>query len=163
MKRLLVCAALAALSLVTAASADAQQMPPGKWWRRPELVRELKLNQEQQGRLDEVFRTHANDLIDTRAEIEKVHVALRGELDRAQLRRNELQRLATQLTTARGRLFERELMMLVDMRSVLQEEQWSKLRGVLDREHEGRRGEGRPPMMGPPGDRRGRGPGGRKP
>jgi hypothetical protein len=160
-KRLLVCAVLAALSLVPVPSADAQQMPPGKWWRRPELVRELKLNQEQQDRLDEVFRTHANDLIDTRGEIEKIHIALRGELDRAQLRRTELQRLATQLTTARGRLFERELMMLVDMRGVLQEEQWSKLRRVLD-QHEERRGEGRPPMMGRPGEGR-RGPGGRKP
>lgn len=160
-KRLLACAALLVLSVVAAASAQAQQMPPGKWWRRPELVKELRLNTEQQDKLDEVFRTHANDLIDTRAEIEKIHVALRGELDRAQLRRTELQRLATQLTTARGRLFERELMMLVDMRGVLQEEQWSKLRNVLD-QHEERRGDGRPPMMGPPREGR-RGGGGRRP
>lgn len=149
-------AALFALSVVAAAGAQAQQMPPGKWWRHPELVRDLQLNRGQQEKLDEVFRAHANDLIDTRADIEKIHVALRGELDRAQLRRTELQRLATQLTAARGRLFERELMMLVDMRGVLEEEQWAKLRTVLDRHEDRPRGDG---AMGPPGGR----PRGRRP
>lgn len=151
-------AALFALSLMAAAGAQAQQMPPGKWWRRPELVRELQLNRGQQEKLDEVFRTHANDLIDTRADIEKIHVALRGELDRAQLRRSELQKLAAQLTAARGRLFERELMMLVDMRGVLEEEQWTKLRTILDRHEDRPRGDG-PPMQGGPGGR----PRGRRP
>lgn len=129
LKRALIAVAL----LACAALAQAQQLPPGKWWRRPELIQELQLTADQQQRLDEVFRAAANDLIDAKADVDKLHVAIRGELDRAQLRKGELQRLAGQLSAARGRLFERELMMLVDMRAVLSDQQWTRIRHHLDR------------------------------
>ncbi|HYC58164.1 MAG TPA: hypothetical protein VEK79_01225 [Thermoanaerobaculia bacterium] len=125
-----------AAMLIAATIVEAQQLPPGKWWRRPEVVRQLELTRDQQDKLDEVFRTTANALIDARADIDKLQVALRGELDRTQLRRAELQRLAAQLTQARGKLFERELMMLADMRGILNEEQWTRLRAHLDRAQE---------------------------
>jgi len=128
---------LVAAMLIAATVAEAQQhLPPGKWWRRPEVVRQLELTRDQQDKLDEVFRTAANALIDARADIDKLQIALRGELDRTQLRRAELQRLAAQLTQARGKLFERELMMLADMRGILNEEQWTRLRTHLDRAQE---------------------------
>ena len=133
-KRILLFAAvmLAATTIVEAQ----QHLPPGKWWRRPEVVRQLELTRDQQDKLDEVFRTAANTLIDARADIEKLQIALRGELDRAQLRRAELQRLAAQLNQARGKLFERELMMLADMRGILNEQQWTRLRAHMDRAQE---------------------------
>ena len=112
---------------------EAQQLPPGKWWRRDEVVRQLELTRDQQDKLDEVFRRAADHLIDAKANVDKLQIALRGELDRAQLRRQELQRLAAQLTQARGKLFEHELMMLADMRAVLTEQQWARLRAELER------------------------------
>ena len=139
LKRILVAVAL----LACAALAQAQQLPPGKWWRRPEIIQQLQLTANQQERLDEVFRGAANELIDSKADIEKLHVAIRGELDRAQIRKGELQRLASQLSAARGRLFERELMMLVDMRAVLNDQQWTRIRTFLDRAQDRRDG---PPM-----------------
>jgi hypothetical protein len=127
-KRMIVVAAL----LASAAIVEAQQMPPGKWWRRPEVIQRLELTNEQQDRLDEVFRAAADDLIDAKGAVEKLQVALRGELDRAQVRRPELQRIAKLLSDARGKLFERELMMLADMRGVLDETQWRKVREFMD-------------------------------
>ncbi|HEX6097681.1 MAG TPA: periplasmic heavy metal sensor [Thermoanaerobaculia bacterium] len=130
MKRLLI-AMVAALAC--AAIAEGQGMPPGKWWQRPELVRELQLSNEQRDRLDTIFRGAANELIDAKGEVEKLQIAIRGELDRPQVRRAELQRIAGQLSAARGKLFQRELMMLVDMRGVLTEQQWARMRKHLDR------------------------------
>jgi hypothetical protein len=104
-------------------------------------VRQLELTRDQQEKLDEVFRRAADDLIDAKASVEKLQIALRSELDRAQLRRQELQRLATQLTAARGKLFEHELMMLADMRGILNHEQWTRLRTHLDRMQDRMRGE----------------------
>ena len=49
-------------------------------------------------------------------------------LDRATIRRD-----AQRLSDARTRLFERELMMLVDMRAVLNDSQWDRMRNQLDR------------------------------
>ena len=125
-------AALTAVLLATSLTAQTQ-LPPGKWWRRPEVVNVLALSEEQQTRLDNVFRNAANELIDARAEVEKLNVALRGELDQPQLNRSRIQQLARSLNEARGRLFEREVLMLVDMRGVLTEPQWMKLRTELER------------------------------
>jgi Spy/CpxP family protein refolding chaperone len=128
-KRIFIAIAL----LVCSTLAQAQQLPPGKWWRRAEIIQALELTADQQQRLDEVFRGAANDLIDARASIEKLQIAVRAELERPQVRRDELRRIANQLSDARGKLFERELMMLVDMRGVLEPEQWEKMRARLDR------------------------------
>lgn len=135
MRRFLV---LAVAVLACAALAEGQGMPPGKWWQRAEVIQELELTRDQQNRLDEIFRGAANELIDAKAAVDKLQVAIRGELDRPQIRRAELQRIAAQLSAARGKLFERELMMLVDMRAVLNEQQWAKARQFLDRRQERR-------------------------
>ena len=119
--------------ILVATTASAQQLPPGRWWRAPRIVETLGLTEEQQTRLEAIFRGAANDLIDRKAEVEKQNVALRGELDQRQLNRQAIQQIAGRLSEARGRLFDRELMMLVDMRGVLNEQQWQKLRDELDR------------------------------
>jgi len=96
---------LAATLTLAAAFAHAQQLPPGKWWQRPEIIRELQLTNEQQDKLDEIFRAAANGLIDAKGAVEKLQIALRGEIDRSQIRRAEVLRIAGQLNDARGKLF----------------------------------------------------------
>ena len=128
-KRFILCAMLA-----LTVSAQAAPLPPGKWWRRPEFVQSLAITDEQQNRLDSVFRSAANELIDLRAEADKLSISLRSELDQPQPSRDKLRKLAARISETQGQLFERELMMLLDMRGVLNDEQWSKLRAELDRE-----------------------------
>jgi len=123
----------AALLIVAASFASAQNLPPGKWWQRPEIIRELQLSNEQQEKLDDIFRTAANGLIDAKGDVEKLQISLRGELDRPQIQRAAVLRIAKQLNEARGRLFEQEIGMLVDMRAVLNDQQWTKMRNALDR------------------------------
>jgi Spy/CpxP family protein refolding chaperone len=127
--------ALALLTLVLASSAFAQaNLPPGKWWRRPDIVQILNLSEDQQNKLEAIFRTSSSDLIDLRGEVEKQNINLHGELDSQQLDRAAIKRDAQKLSDARGRLFERELMMLIDMRTVLNDTQWNRMRsGLLDR------------------------------
>lgn len=137
------------IAALLAAVAAQGQLLPGKWWRRPEIVQTLSLSEEQQGKLDAIFRASANDLIDRKAEVEKLNIALRGELDQPQLNRQSIQKMAARLNDARGRLFERELMMLVDMRAVLTDAQWNRMRSELERMHAGGRERMRPPMERP--------------
>lgn len=122
----------------------AAQLPPGRWWRRPEIIRTIGLTEEQQSRLDAVFRGAATDLIDTRGEIEKATIALRAELDKPQLDRPAIRAIAARINQARGRKFERELMMFADMRAVLSDEQWSRMRAELDRLQADQREQQRP-------------------
>jgi Spy/CpxP family protein refolding chaperone len=121
------------LGLLCIAAGAFAQLPPGKWWRRPEIVQTLNLSDEQQDRLESIFRASAIDLIDLKADVDKSAIALRGELDRPQLDRAAIHRVATRLSEARGRLFDRELMMLIEMRSVLTDPQWNRMRNEIDR------------------------------
>jgi hypothetical protein len=128
MKRLV----FALFALFLTFGAFATDLPPGKWWRRPEIVQMLQLTDEQQSRLDQIFRAAANDLIDLRATSEKASIALRTELDQPQLNRQNIRAIGSRLSEARGKLFDRELSMLVDMRSVLTDPQWKMMRQALD-------------------------------
>ena len=131
MTRRIVLAALLALGL--AAATQAADLPPGKWWRRPEVINQLNLSEEQQSKLESIWASSANDLIDLRATVEKENVGLRTLLDAATLDRAAIRHAATRLSEARGRLFDRELMMLVDMRNALNDQQWTRMRALLDR------------------------------
>ena len=136
---------IGALALTLATSAGAQQLPPGKWWRRPEVVRVLALTVEQQTRLEGIFRTAAADLIDARGNVEKQNIALRSALDQPRLDREMILRVTRSLNEARARLFEREMRMLVDMGGVLTESQWHRLREQLGRRRDAQRpGQRRP-------------------
>ncbi|HEX9984365.1 MAG TPA: hypothetical protein VGF69_13945 [Thermoanaerobaculia bacterium] len=138
---------VAAAMLFAATLANAQQqMPPGKWWRMPKVVQLLQLSATQQSQLDGIFGKTAEDLIDLKAAVEKASLALRGQLDAPRINRTELQQTARRLNEARGRLFEREVLMLADMRAVLSDQQWTRLRAELEqRQRQGpRQGQGQP-------------------
>jgi hypothetical protein len=124
--------ALASLFILAATTLFAQQLPPGKWWRRPDVAQSLQLSEDQQMRLDQIWRASASDLIDVKADIDKQAIALRGELDQPTLNRNAIRAIAARLNEARGKKFERELMMFVDMRAVLNDQQWNRMRAKLD-------------------------------
>jgi len=117
----------------------AEGLPAGKWWKRPEVIQRLSITEDQQSKLDAIFRSNASGLIDLRADVEKKGIELRNELDQSQLTRQEIQKTAVRLSEARSRLFERELMLLVDMRGVLTNEQWSRFRTALDHSNRGAR------------------------
>lgn len=145
MKRLfaVILAATALPLMAQGAPGPGPGMPPGKWWRRPNVVQRLQLTAEQQNRLDEIFERNGAALIDLKASVEKATLALRTELERPQLSREGVQRAAERVNEARGELFERELMMLVDMRGVLSLDQWREVRDTLGRQNEGPRPQGR--------------------
>lgn len=152
--------ALAVFMLLAAGSLAAADLPPGKWWRRPEVAKQINLTEDQKSKLDQVFNGAAPELIDLRADVEKQNLALRNELDVATPSKQNVMKAADRVNIARGRLFARELALLVDLRGVLSAEQWNKLRSELDRrdEMQGGRG-GRGGQMRRDGQG-GRGPGG---
>src|ERR1043166_9811243 len=93
----------AAISVAAVSVSAVAQLPPGKWWRRPEIVSTLELSADQQDRLDTIYRASASDLIDLRGSVEKENIALRGELDQPQLNRAKIQQIAGRLNEARDR------------------------------------------------------------
>lgn len=132
------------------AMAQGPMMPRGKWWRMPEVAKQLKLTAEQQTKLDEVFNGSQTELIDLKADADKLGIELRAHLEKPQVAKKEAIAAAQKLGVARGKLFEREVAMMVDMKSVLTEEQWSVLRTKLEERMDRMRGDMRDGGDGPP-------------
>jgi Spy/CpxP family protein refolding chaperone len=159
-------ATLLLLAFALPATAQDAPMPAGKWWHQREIVKRLNLTVEQQARLDEVFRGNAATLIDLRADAEKKSLALREAIDRAEFDRDQIRTAVAQLNEARARMFEREIFMMVEMRSAMSNDQWGKLRAAMDsRRQQGMRPGTRPGAGGgmAPGGGMQPGRGGRRP
>jgi len=140
--------AFASLLLSTTLLAQAPtHMPQGRWWKRPEVAQRLKLTSEQQTRLDAIAREGGAELIDLRAELEKGNLELRGELDRSQPNRTDVRKAAARVSEARSRIFDREVLLLLDMRAAITEEQWATLRTALERSGAGQQRNNRGRLM----------------
>ncbi len=131
MKRLIIAAAALLIAASTFA-ADGPPFPKGRWWRMPQVVSRLELTQDQQTKLDDIFNTSQVELIDLKADVDKLGVELRAQLEKPQSARKDVVSVASKLGAARSKLFEREIGMMVDMRSVLSSDQWTRLRGAMD-------------------------------
>jgi Spy/CpxP family protein refolding chaperone len=107
-------------------------MPKGKWWRMPEVAKQLRLSADQQTKLDAIFNASSGELIDLKADVDKLGIELRAQLEKPQSAKKDVVAVAQKLGSARGKLFEREIGMMVDMKSVLDEDQWAMLREKLE-------------------------------
>src|SRR5688572_28064954 len=97
-KTLLILWLVAAITAISFAQDGA--LPQGKWWRQARVVEELGLTEDQQSRLDSVFRNSATELIDLKADVEKRSLALRNEMEQSQIDRQSIQRAAESLGEA---------------------------------------------------------------
>ena len=131
MKRSVLVAAVFVIFVVGNVAAQVG-MPQGQWWNMPGVVDRLDLTAEQQAGLDKIFLSSAPELIDLKAAVEKRSLELRAQLEQSELNRENIRKAADAVSKARGDLFARELMMMIDMRSVLNDEQWVLLRRALD-------------------------------
>ena len=149
MKRLTTIIAL--VFVITPLSALAQDersmMPKGRWWRMPEVAKRLDLTAEQQEKLDAAFTQRSKELIDLKAEMEKAAIELRAVLESYGSDDAAVMKVASAVGEARSRLFRKEIEMMLDIRSELSEEQWTKLRAAIDAQMENRMRERRPPIQ----------------
>jgi Spy/CpxP family protein refolding chaperone len=152
MKRsLAVLVTLAILAPMTALAQEHVMMPKGRWWKVPELARQLDLTAEQQSRLDAVFAARSKELIDLKAAADKAAIDLRLQLEDADSDSASVLSQASELGDARALLFRKEIEMLVEMRAELNGEQWKKLRTAIGQRMQQRGMEGRRPMQQRPG------------
>lgn len=128
-----VLAAFCFFSFASAALGQSMEFPPGKWWKRPKIVETLKIQSEQQQRLDEIFAKHRREFIDMKAEFERRHVDLEELLNKKDTDPKKIGAASEALEQARGRLGKARTMMIVEMKGVLTEVQWQKIQDARDR------------------------------
>jgi protein CpxP len=124
-----------------------RSLPPGTWWRNPDLVQKLGINSDQQKKIEDVFQQHRLKLVDLDATLKKEEITLEPLMSADSPDETKTLAQIDKVAQARAELEKANARFLFAIRRVLTPEQWKKLQ-------ESARSEGGRPPQG----RGGRGP-----
>lgn len=122
----LICVATALLAAELAALP--QQLPPGRWWERPGIARELGITPEQRERLNEAAFAHARRLADLQAAVRKAEIDVGEAADAEPFDAAAARRTFDALLEARAEMARERFEIVLAVRRTLTREQWTRVR-----------------------------------
>jgi Spy/CpxP family protein refolding chaperone len=129
--------------------------PPAQWWRQPLIADAVKLTSDQMVALDKVDQSEEIARID-RDTVVAVR-ELRQLLDSNQPAPNDIVAAGQRLRAMRDTMFDRQVKLLADERSILTQQQWQSLQSQLQERRTRRNQENNYPRRGGRGMGGGRG------
>jgi len=147
-KRIALALALTALTALPAL-AQLPDVPMGKWWKRPRIVEQLKIQPDQQERLEEIFSKNRRAFIDLKADVDRRAVDLEELMAKKDTEPKKISTAVEALEQAKSRLGKARTMMVVDMKQVLSAEQWQTILDLRSQWRDERGDDRRLPRRGP--------------
>lgn len=98
-------------------------LPPGKWWKRPEVAERLALSRDQVNRIEAVWLDFKGRLIDLRAQVEKERTSLNALLESEFIDEAQALEQLERMLAARAELEKNLFVMRLRIRSILTPEQ----------------------------------------
>jgi Spy/CpxP family protein refolding chaperone len=129
-------------------------VPPGRWWEREMVAKELALTQEQKVKLEAVTLEHAKRMIDLKASVDKAELDLRAAADVDPFNPRQVRESFSSFQQARSRLESERFEMLLKVREIVTVEQWRKLRDLAQQAGAAKREQRREELQPPPFNRR---------
>jgi Spy/CpxP family protein refolding chaperone len=123
--------------------AKAQDIPPGKWWRLPQVAEHLDLSPEEKNRLDDLFLDSRRRLIDLKSRLERERFELDNLLEQETLDEKAVMDRFRRLERARSDLAQERFQALLKARKILGFERYQKLKILFREFKKGKRGGGR--------------------
>jgi Spy/CpxP family protein refolding chaperone len=118
------------------AEAQMPEAPPGKWWKRPLIVRMLNITVEQQAKLEDIFSRHRREFVDLKADVEHRQIDVEELVTKKDSDPKKVSAAVDALEQSRLKLRKAATMMFLEQKDVLSAAQWQQ---VLDRREEWRR------------------------
>jgi periplasmic protein CpxP/Spy len=119
-------------------------LPPGRWWKDAEIVKNIGLNDGQVQKIEQIFQDSRMKLVDVHANLQKEELKLEPMLEADTPDESSVLSAIDRITAARASLEKANAQMAFAIRRVLTPDQWKKLRALRPhREHFP------PPMRGP--------------
>jgi Spy/CpxP family protein refolding chaperone len=115
-----------------------RSLPPGVWWRNPDMVQKLGINSEQTKKIEDVFQQHRLKLVDLDATLKKEEITLEPLMSADSPDETKTLAQIDKVAQARAVLEKANARFLFAIRRVLTPDQWKKLQ-------ENSRPEGGPP------------------
>jgi Spy/CpxP family protein refolding chaperone len=107
-------------------------MPPGKWWNREDIVKKLKLTQDQRKKMDEIFQDLRGKLMETNFSVDKEEAVLEPLMEASQPDDSKILPQIDRIAQARADLEKVEARLVLGLRHVLTVEQWRLLQSEND-------------------------------
>jgi len=109
-------------------------LPPGAWWREPDVADALKLTGEQVEKLDALQKSEGDDAARIERDLMVVTRDLLTALDEKIAVAADIIAAGERLGTLRQELFRREISLLAKQRTILTQAQWKTLQDELERD-----------------------------
>jgi len=124
-----------------------RSLPPGTWWRNPEMAQKLGINSDQQKKIEDVFQQQRLKLVDLDATLRKEEIILDPLMSADSPDETKTLAQIDKVAQARAELEKANARFLFAIRRVLTPEQWKKLQESAHQESgpppQGRGGRGR--------------------
>jgi Spy/CpxP family protein refolding chaperone len=117
-------------------------VPPGAWWKNPNVVTLLALTPDQQKRMDDILLQSRIQLIHMKASLEEEQLKLEPLLNTNPLDQSRALAQISKIADLRADLEKADAKMLLSLRGVLTADQWTKLQADRHKRHEGMGREG---------------------
>jgi Spy/CpxP family protein refolding chaperone len=118
--------ALLLAALAVPATAQAADLPEGKWWKHPRVAAEINLTSDQVREIDTIFARARPKLVDGKGELEKRQGDLQDAID-SNADRRDISAKIEAVEAARTELQKTRILMVLDMKQALKPEQWERL------------------------------------
>jgi len=102
-------------------------LPPGTWWRNPDMVQKLGLNTDQQKKIEDIFQQQRLKLVDLDATLEKEEITLEPLMSADSPDETKTLAEIDKVAQARAELEKANARFLFAIRRVLTPDQWKKL------------------------------------
>jgi Spy/CpxP family protein refolding chaperone len=102
-------------------------LPPGIWWRNPDLIQKLALTPDQQKRMDDIFQQSRIQLVHIKASLEEQQILLEPMLNANPPDSTKAMAQIDRIADTRGELEKANAKMLLGIRELLTPDQWTKL------------------------------------
>ena len=105
-----------------------EDLPRGKWWRMPEVARELNISSDEQAKLDDLYYKHRNKMIDHKSELQKGQIALEWFIEKEKLDESASKEQFQKVLEVRNKLSTERYNFLIEVRKLLGYERFLQLR-----------------------------------
>ena len=114
-----------------APAADFLDLPPGRWWKNSDVIRQLNLTPDQQKKLDDIMFAHMEKMIDLKAALDKEELKIKMLLDQSQIDEKHVLAVVDKVLAARDQMQRMRATMFVKVRILLTAEQWEKMKAAF--------------------------------
>ncbi len=131
-KRMLIGMLVCSAMIFGVVQAYADGVGPGRWWRSPELSKDIGLTDKEKQVLDDLFAKNRNALIDLRSDIDKERLKLEDILAKEPVNESAAKAQFKRVEEKREKLAFERFQFILDARKVLGPERYRILTGKFE-------------------------------